>query len=163
MTNDFEKELRLNLEEVFQNARTHGKCEYIFVCGQSFYKSKKVKFTIVDLGKTIPENVRSKIGESIDDKDSIEWATKDGNSTKTDVSGGIGLYQLSEFLKENSGKLQIISSHGYWEQNGDSITRRNLYQPFYGTIVSIEVNINNKIYLSTEEKNNLNLVINDIF
>ncbi len=160
MSTSFEKELRLNLEEVFQNARTHGKCEYIFVCGQYFYVNKKVKFTIVDLGRSIPENVKSKINSEINDEDAIDWATKDGNSTKVDVSGGIGLYQLSEFLKVNGGKLQIISSHGYWEQDKNCISKLRLNKPFYGTIVNIEVVINSKVYLSQEEVNNY---IKDIF
>ena len=56
MSNEFSKELRGNLEEVFQNSRIHGKCNNIHVCGQYFYSNKKVKFTIVDLGKTIYQN-----------------------------------------------------------------------------------------------------------
>lgn len=163
MTDDFTKELRLNLEEVFQNARTHGKCEHIFVCGQYFYLNKSVKFTIVDLGKTIPDNVRNKLGHQIDDKNCIDWATKEGHSTKTDTSGGIGLYQLSEFLKENEGKLQIVSSYGFWQQDEHSIQKENLEHPFCGTIVNIEVRINDKVYLSSKEKNKQNHIINNIF
>lgn len=163
MSENFDKELRLNLEEVFQNARTHGKCEYIFVCGQYFYSNKKVTFTIVDLGKTIPENVKNKLQTEINDVDCIDWATKDGNSTKVGISGGIGLFQLSEFLKENEGKMQIISAYGYWEQDNKNITKQILDTPFYGTIVNIQVNINDKLYLSLEEKGTLNQIIGNIF
>lgn len=163
MTESFDKQLRLNLEEVFQNARTHGKCEYIFVCGQYFYSNRKVTFTIVDLGKTIPENVKNKLKTNISDAESINWATKDGNSTKIGISGGIGLFQLSEFLKENEGTMQIISSSGYWEQDKNNITKDILSYPFYGTIVNIQVNINNKVYVSLEEKNKLNKIISNIF
>lgn len=163
MTNEFKKEFRLNLEEVFQNSRIHGKCENIYVCGQYYYHHKKVKFTIVDLGVSIPEHVRGKLEVDINDDDAINWATKDGNSTKIDTSGGIGLYQLREFLKENGGKIQISSGSGYWEECENIINKTNFEHIFKGTIVNIEVDINNKVYISTNEKNDLNSVVTNIF
>ncbi len=163
MTPEFNKELRLNLEEVFQNARIHGESKCIFVCGQYFYKTQSVKFTIVNLGKTIPENVWQKLKTFISPEKCIDWATKEGNSTKVDTSGGIGLFQLSEFLKENEGKLQIISSLGFWQQDRGFIEKNCLEHPFLGTIVNIDVRINNKIYLSSKERNKLNRAVNNIF
>lgn len=164
MTEKFERDLRSNLEEVFQNARTHGKCENIFVCGQYFYNLKKVKFTIVDLGVTIPENVRAKLLDMTTDTNCIDWATKNGNSTKIGISGGLGLYNLSKFLNENEGVMQIISASGYWEQSKKSIIKHNFDTPFTGTIVNIQVNINDKEYVSFEEKNEIsNKFVKNIF
>ena len=156
MSESFERDLRLNLEEVFQNARTHGKCNSIFVCGQYFYNLKKVKFTIIDLGKTIPDNVRTKLPIDTSDIECIHWSTKNGNSTKIGISGGLGLYNLSEFLKDNGGIMQIISSSGYWEQNKNKVIKSSFSNKFDGTIVNIQVNINNKTYISLEEKNEIN-------
>ena len=155
MSNEFSKELRGNLEEVFQNSRIHGKCNNIHVCGQYFYSNKKVKFTIVDLGKTIYQNYIEYFEKEISDELAIDWATQDGNSTKDiDETGGIGLFQLCEFIRENGGKIQIISARGYWEENCDKIITHKYKYPFDGTIVNIEVNVDNKLYLSKNEKDN---------
>ena len=90
MSDEFSKELRGNLEEVFQNSRIHGKCDNIHVCGQYFYSNKKVKFTIVDLGKTIYQNYIEYFEKEISDELAIDWATQDGNSTKDiDETGGV--------------------------------------------------------------------------
>lgn len=165
MSNEFSRELRGNLEEVFQNARIHGKCKDIHVCGQYFYAHKKVKFTIVDLGSTIYQNYVEYFKEEISDEWAIDWATQDGNSTKDkNETGGIGLFQLREFIKENGGKIQIVSAKGYWEENGDKIITHKYDYPFKGTIVNIEVNVNDKLYLSKSEKDdNIYKEIDNIF
>lgn len=155
MSDEFSKELRGNLEEVFQNSRIHGKCDNIHVCGQYFYSNRKVKFTIVDLGKTIYQNYIEYFEEEISDELAIDWATKDGNSTKdVDETGGIGLFQLCEFIRENGGKIQIVSARGYWEENCCEVITHKYQYPFDGTIVNIEVNVDNKLYLSRNEKGN---------
>ncbi|WP_270599527.1 hypothetical protein [Clostridium baratii] len=168
MSDEFKKELRLNLEEIFQNARIHGKCDNIHVCGQYFFKNQKVMFTIVDLGKTIVQNYK----DYFDDKQikadkAIDWVTKDGNSTKNDdETGGIGLYQLRQFLKENGGTMQIISSNGYWEENGDYKTMHIYDRAFGGTIVNIEVKVNEILYKTDREKITLKddyIDLNNIF
>lgn len=48
-----------NIFELYENARTHGLCNYIHTCGQIFPNklSKPLHFTIVDKGKNIKENV----------------------------------------------------------------------------------------------------------
>lgn len=159
MTDEFSKELRLNLEEVFQNARIHGKCDNIHVCGQYYYSNKKVKFTIVDLGKTIHQNYIEYFKKEISDELAIYWATKDGNSTKDiDETGGIGLFQLCEFIKANGGKIQIISAKGYWEKNNDEVITYKYDYPFDGTIVNIEVNVTEEVYSSKNERNNNEVV-----
>ncbi|EHK2348594.1 hypothetical protein JJB67_14925 [Clostridium perfringens] len=163
MSEKFKRKLRLNLEEVFQNARIHGRCDNIHVCGQYFFQHKKVMFTIVDLGRTIVQNYNEYFCENISAEKAIDWVTKDGNSTKdSDETGGIGLFQLREFLKENGGKIQIISSNGYWEECGDNIFMHIFNDIFDGTIVNIEVNVNDKFYLTENEKNDSNELIFDI-
>jgi len=112
---------------------------------------------------TILENVKRKLRSEITSKDAIDWATKDGNSTKVGESGGIGLYQLREFLKENGGKIQIVSSDGYWQEYENEITQILYTKPFKGTIVDIEVDINDKTYFSKDEKDMVNKQISNIF
>lgn len=164
MSDEFAKELRGNFEEVFQNARIHGQCDNIHVCGQYFYSNERVKFTIVDIGRTIHQNYTKYFGANISDEDAIDWATKDGSSTKDrDETGGIGLFQLREFIKENGGKIQIISSKGYWEETcGEKVLHKYDYS-FDGTIVNIEVDVNKKMYLSKREITEVYEEIDNIF
>ena len=71
--------------------------------------------TIVDCGQTIVGNVNNFMAKcekgSKSPVEAIEWAFANGNTTK-DVPGGIGLWQLQEFIKLNSGSLQIVSDKG---------------------------------------------------
>lgn len=124
------------LQEVFENTRIHASSEYVFACGQYFHKKRKVAFTLVDLGKTIGENVRSKLGDKIIDEKAINWSTEFGNTTKPGKDGGIGLYFLKEQLN-NNGVLSIVSGNGYWEQNMNSIDLKQMKYKFGGTIVNI--------------------------
>jgi len=49
---------------------------------------------------------------------SIEWATKNGNTTKNkNQAGGLGFSFLINFLSKNYGKIQIISSNSFYEQS----------------------------------------------
>lgn len=57
-------------------------------------------------------------------------------------------------LRENGGKIQIVSARGYWEENCDKIITHKYEHPFDGTIVNIEVNVDNKLYLTRDEKEN---------
>lgn len=163
MTEMFQKELRTNLDEIFQNARIHGKCNNIYVCGQVYFNKKIVKFTIVDLGVTIHQNVKDKFKKEISAVDSIDWATKYGNSTKVNESGGIGLFQLREFLKANGGRIQVISSNGIWEEDGENINKYSQEESFQGTIVNIDVNIDEKIYIGKNEMDSIQEWIGNIF
>lgn len=127
------------LQEVFENARIHAVSDYIYTCGQYYHKNQKVAFTIVDIGETIGKNVRRKLPDLID-CDCIEWATVFGNTTKVQKDGGIGLHFLKDYME--NGILQIISGHGYWEQNSDKLFIRNTPHSFDGTIVNLISDLN---------------------
>lgn len=166
MTEEFTKDFRVALEELFQNARLHGRCSSIYACGQFYFSHKTVKFTIVDLGDTIIENVKNKFNDnSIKADSAIEWATIDGNTTRKEgETGGIGLPLLIDFLQSNKGKMQIISSNGYWEKGYGERYSSCYKNEFPGTIVNIEVNVSdNKKYESKKEKRDLNKLIENIF
>ncbi|MGE7623583.1 hypothetical protein ACQKMD_11110 [Viridibacillus sp. NPDC096237] len=124
------------LQEVFENTRIHANSGFIYTCGQYFPYKKKVAFTMVDLGNTIGQNVRKKLGDDIVDHDAIDWATEFGNTTKPSKDGGIGLHFLKDRL-ENNGELTIISGKGYWEQGFDGIYHRKIAYHYDGTIVNL--------------------------
>ena len=144
-----------NIFELFENARTHGNCKYIYTCGQHYPNQKKnrLDITIVDLGSTIKRNVNEYQNTNLSGSETIEWAMKLGNTTKTgDTPGGFGLGILFEFIKLNLGKIQIASADGYWEFKKENIEKGLFECSFPGTIVNIEFNLNdtNSYKLSKE-------------
>ena len=90
----------------------------------------------------------------------IEWALQYGNTTKTgNISGGLGLDIILEFIKLNKGKIQIISSDGYWEyRKGESFTN-NFPKAFPGTIANLEFNLDDPSRYRLREE----ISLDDIF
>jgi hypothetical protein len=155
------KKINESIFELFENARTHGVCKHIFTCGQYYPgKKKRLDMTIVDMGKTIKANVNEYLKKNLSGSEAIIWAMQYGHTTKTGVvSGGLGLDIIFEFIKLNKGKIQIVSSDGYWEFKGDEIETRLFENFFPGTIANIEFNLDDKdSYLLTEE-----ISLDDIF
>lgn len=152
------KEILRNIFEIYENARTHGKCDFIHTCGQYFPKpgNKKLHFTLVDKGINIKENVLKHLGTEVDILSTIEWAMIWGNTTKIDKSGGLGLAVIFDFIKLNKGKIQIISADEYYEFSNEKVTTIKMDSYFDGTIVTIIFNFNDKnIYSLVNEKNDL--------
>lgn len=147
MSQLLKKKINKSILEIFNNAHIHGGSNYIFTCGQLFSKEEKLKFTISDMGITIRKKVNDfhKTGNKIDGKGSILWAVEEGNTTKIGkIPGGLGLSLIRDFLKLNKGKLQIISSDGFWEENEDINFSKNFNNRYLGTIVNMEFNLNDK-------------------
>lgn len=152
------KEILRNIFEIYENARTHGQCAYIHTCGQFFprQEEKPLHFTIVDKGINIKENVSRYLNLDIESENAIEWAMIKGNTTKTGAtSGGLGLAVIFDFIKLNRGKIQVVSSDGFYEFKNGQIIKNKLDCVFDGTIVNIKFNLNdsNHYILSGEEEN----------
>lgn len=149
------KKINESIFELFENARTHGKCEYIFTCGQ-YYPTKipaRVDFTIVDIGKSIKFNVNQFLKRDMEGYQTIDWAMGYGNTTKTgNISGGLGLDLINRFIKLNNGKIQVVSSDGYWELRKGITKKLPFNKPFLGTVVNLEFNLDDtNIYQLKEE------------
>ena len=149
------KQITLRIFELYENARTHGACEYIHACGQYFPNKidKPLNITIVDTGRSIKEIVGNYLGIEISGQDAIEWAMKKGNTTKTaNISGGLGLDLIFQFIQHNKGKLQIISNDGFWEWHRGNTQRRNLGSVFNGTIANLRFNLNDTSHYSLADE-----------
>lgn len=73
--------------------------------------------------------------------------------------GGLGLDIIFEFIKLNNGKIQIISSDGYWEYRKGNTETSIFTDYFPGTIANIEFNLDDSsIYALKEE-----ISLDDIF
>lgn len=139
--------------ELFNNVTQHTTAKFLSTCGQFFPKTKKLIFSIGNLGETFSDKISSKV--DIEGYDNcIEWALGFSNSTKTE-SGGLGLYTLNEFLKLNAGQIQIISGKDFFtkqfkNKSGSIMKNFKLDYSFPGTIVTLIIDLNqNLIYSNT--------------
>lgn len=145
-----------NFLEIFNNVKEHTIADTIHACGQFFPKSKMLYFTIVDIGKTIEENVRSYFeikNINMQERYCIEWAIKEGNTTRMANSpGGLGLSVINQFIEMNEGELYVISGNEVYEF---SKTKRRFFRNDYffrGTIVTIGINMNDEFaYLAVND------------
>jgi hypothetical protein len=154
------KNITTRIFELYENARTHGHCNYIHACGQYFPKmpDKPLNITIVDTGRNFQENISSYLKKPIDAVEAIDWAMVNGNTTKSgNISGGLGLDLIFQFVQHNKGKIQIISANGFWEWHRGTITKELMTHHFNGTIANLRFNLNDKThyYLSGEETTSL--------
>lgn len=140
MTEELKKKIAESIYEIFVNAQIHSNTDYIYTCGQFFPAKHKIEFTIVDMGLGFKNIINNRFKENktpLTSIQAIKWALIDGNTTKTDVSGGLGLSLLTEFIKLNKGKFQIISDDGFYEF-GKAEHSYTLDAPFPGTVVNME-------------------------
>ena len=102
------------------------------------------------------QNVSAFKNQDVNSADAIEWAMLKGNTTKTgDTSGGLGLAVIFEFIKLNRGKIQVISSDGFYEYKNGNITKHKLGSIFEGTIVNLKFNLNDPNHYSLSNEDNL--------
>ena len=137
------KRFRQSLLEIFQNAAIHSRSGAgVFTCGQFFPQKHRLDFTIADAGVGIRENVRryTRIAK-MDSCKAIQWALVEGHTTKTGKQpGGLGLKLLKDFIRMNTGKLQIVSRFGYYEFSAQEESTIKIEHDFPGTCVNIEIN-----------------------
>lgn len=143
MTSSVQDRIVDNFLEIFNNVIDHAESKYVYVCGQYFYKTKKLVFTIVDIGKTIAENVNEYLGDKSNKiSNTIEWAIVLGNSTKAQSApGGLGFGIILDFLRKNKGGFIIVSGNESYELTNSKERFGKLRKSFYGTIVTISFNL----------------------
>jgi len=162
MSDAAKKAILRNIFEICVNAITHAGCEFVFCCGQVFIakQNPRVKITFVDLGNTIRANVNNHLKASLNGNEAINWALKEGNTTKAGSEpGGLGLKLLQDLIYYNKGKLQIISGNGFIEIHDRKILNIGQEVDFPGTIVTLEIKLEDPTFyrLSTEIQNTTNI------
>lgn len=151
MNEMFKSEIIDNFLEMFNNVIDHAHSDNVYACGQYFPKSENLTFTIVDIGKTINENVVDyfRTMGKILDNNSLMWAIEFGNSTKAGSEpGGLGFGVLLKFLKSNNGSFDLLSDNEYYCLNKKKEKFGELSNRFPGTIVTITINLSDdSIYM----------------
>lgn len=146
MENTVKRDISAYIQELFGNAQIHGRCRHVFTCGQYYPKKGKMDFTVVNLGRTFHHNVTEffeRKKEAAPDH-SVAWAVLPEHSTKLNVSGGLGLSLMRDFVHFNNGRFQIVSGNEYWELNTKNEIHKWFECEFPGTIVNIEIDQHDK-------------------
>lgn len=157
MSDGLKRKMAESIFEIFVNAQMHSESEHIYTCGQFFPKKEKIEFCITDAGIGFKEKMIRRFGQSVSSLDAIRWAVEDKHTTKQDVSGGLGLALLKEFIMKNKGKLQIVSDLGFYELSTDHEEAKQLPHRFPGAIINVQFLTNDKTnyYLSSERNSTL--------
>lgn len=123
--------------ELFANIETHADTDKpLFVCGQYYPRLHIFKFTLVDLGIGFLEPITAHTKGLIQTcEEAIEWALQ-GNTTKKDASGGLGLTSIHDFCIANKGGFNIVTGDAYWGNNLGN-TRAVPVTPFLGTTIHL--------------------------
>jgi len=157
LSNAARKETERSIFEIFSNAIIHGNCDAMFSCGQYYPHNQPplIDFTIVDLGNTIKQNVNQFLDSSFSGKEAIEWAITEKNTTKlkkNNIPGGLGFKVICDFVELNKGKVQIVSSDGFWQFEKSGAFSMVLDYEFPGTIVNLEFNLDDKNFYSLQNE-----------
>ena len=137
MSDAVQEKISQSIYEMFVNAQIHSETSHIYTCGQYFPARNTLDFTIVDTGIGFAGRIKKNFDLEISSKEAIIWSLKDGNTTKKDVSGGIGLALLKEFISQNNGKIQIITGNSLYQMSNrieDFLTLDNFFD---GTIINM--------------------------
>jgi hypothetical protein len=137
MTKALKKKITESIYELFVNAKDHSGTKFIYTCGQFFPGKNRIEFTIADTGMGFKKVVNDALSTNFTSIQAIKWALQDRNTTKTDISGGIGLAILNEFIKLNKGKLQIISGNGFYEYNEEGEHVYKFPHNFPGSFINV--------------------------
>lgn len=143
--------------EIYNNSFEHSETNIgIYSCGQHFKHHNELTLSVVDFGIGIPVKVRKFL--RTDDRTKLltsagclKWAFQQGNTTKIDEPGGLGLDLLREFIYLNKGKLEIYSNDGYVIIDRDGEKYINTGIPFEGTVVNITLRCNEEHYCFKNE------------
>lgn len=125
--------------EIFANISLHSRTkDPVFACGQYYPRKKILKFTLVDLGIGFFEPINNFKKANVSTvKEAIDWALKEGNSTKEDTLGGSGLSQLKDYCEQKGHVFQIITNGICWTNGTGQLN----YWPmgeFPGTTINLE-------------------------
>jgi hypothetical protein len=146
-----------SIYEIFANAASHGGCSHVYSCGEVHtYRNKTMlDMTFVNLGLSVVDNVSRYMDEkgkpTLTSCEALNWAFVEGNTTK-EITGGLGLAILKQFVSMNEGSIQMISGNAMLEIEGDNHSNTCLDKCFQGTIVTVKFNCDDsKTYLMTDE------------
>lgn len=130
--------------EIFSNAFNHSDENQVFFMYDIEWHNGEffLVINITDYGKTIISNVqeyqKSVYGKCLSGKECIEWAMKNGNTTRLG-SGGYGLPTLVDYVSKVDGELLIFSGDCMYALKGTIENILKAKGTFVGTSVSMKI------------------------
>jgi hypothetical protein len=140
MTEELTKRTRQALFEVVSNIFGHAEspCGGL-VIGQLYPKAKQFQLCVCDGGIGLARRVQRSGMSGLEASEAIKWAIQ-GNSTRLDRPGGLGLRWLRQFVKENGGVFRIYSNNGCLAESKDGLDGWRLTADLPGTLIEIRLN-----------------------
>jgi hypothetical protein len=146
--------------EAYLNVFEHSQSSVgLFCCGQHFPGKRQLRFSLVDFGVGIANNVR-RFSEHVHKKPAaglradvcLKWAFQAGATTQSG-GRGLGLDLIRNFVHVNDGSLNMYSHEGFALANKEGLffDSRTVY--FEGTLVSILLQCDGKFYQLASETN----------
>lgn len=144
------------INEVMDNVMVHSGKDYGFVMGQVHKQTRHISFCVYDNGQGIHNSLKNSIYAPKTAIEAIEMAIQERVTRDKAVGQGNGMWGLSEIVKNNSGRLSIVSGPGlFFRSNGNLETRNDLtfLSPANGACsVDFQLNYNKKIMLTVALK-----------
>lgn len=131
----------VTLVEVINNVVQHSESPIgCFVCAQAYPREDRLILSILDFGKGFLSSLSQSYPQLRSNSEAIELAIQEGTTSKGMRNAGRGLWILSDFLKECTGHLNIVSGNGFLEQNIHGvITTKNLTFDLCGSCINIDI------------------------
>lgn len=130
-----------SLGELFENAVMHSESRLgVFACGQFYPNKRRFDFCLCDAGAGFEGSIARAFDLRVDSLKAMRFCLGEGNTTKRDQPGGLGLKLLKRFIKLNKGRIVIVSYSGYYEFVDGVDRYENLSHSFPGTCINIEIN-----------------------
>lgn len=139
ISQDIREAITKLLYTLFTNAQKHSHTEHIYTCGQFFPRKHKLEFTLVDTGTGFKDPINQKLNSKLSASEAIKSAMQD-NATSPENTDGLSLVSLKKFITHNNGKMQIVSTNGFYQLHDGIEESAQFEGAFPGTIVNLQLN-----------------------
>lgn len=136
------------LTEIFDNFYDHAEANYPPICCvQEWRTSDFLEISIADTGIGIPHSLYHILFTQFPNENPCKVACLPEISSKKEQNhGGFGLYYTKEFIKENNGKMHLISGKFCYIIDGEKEEElENHSYQWNGTIIRLIINKNKEV------------------
>ena len=130
--------INLSLGEVLENVPAHAQSPTPgYVCAQTYRRSRRVEFAIVDTGIGILGSARDVADlRGATHADAIGWAINRGSTSKPGPHSGIGLFMARRMIQDNRGTMWVYSGEAAVKVSRDKVEPTGA-SGWPGTIVTL--------------------------
>jgi len=151
---DLKKLTHVGIKETIDNVYTHAGRESLGLLAANVIRPhKRIRLLILDTGPGIRTTLsrRSEYSSLENDEEAIELATENRVTGLFEQDRGWGLYVLRELIRTNMGEMVILSGRGCVVFRQEETVRKKLVATFPGTVVHLELRIDDRYYFTFED------------